>query len=57
MMNALKVSCVAEKALIYLFSEENLLSADQVKYLATEISADTDYINARLLENKRFGLQ
>ena len=52
MMNALKVSCIAEKALIYLFSEENIISVDQMKYLAREIGADAAYMNERLVENR-----
>jgi thymidine kinase len=56
MMNALNVSCIAEKALIYLFSEENLLSQDQVKYISKEIDADMEYMNERLMENRRFNL-
>lgn len=52
MMNALKVSCIAEKALIYLFSEENIISVEQMKYLAAEIKADTAYMNERLVENR-----
>jgi thymidine kinase len=53
MMNALKVPCIAEKALIYLFAEENLLSLGQVKELAAKLSLDMEYINDRLLENRR----
>ena len=53
MMNALRVPCIAEKALIYLFAEENLLSLGQVKTLAGELSLDMEYINDRLLENRR----
>ena len=53
MMNALKVSCIAEKALIYLFSEENIISAGQMESLAQEIQADLDYINERLVENRK----
>jgi thymidine kinase len=53
MMNALKPECIAEKALLYLFSEENVLSLDQMKYLAKEIDGDMDYINERLVENRR----
>jgi thymidine kinase len=52
MMNALKVSCIAEKVLIYLFSEENIISVDQMKYLAREIGADAAYMNERLVENR-----
>ncbi len=52
MMNALKVSCIAEKALIYLFSEENIISVDQMKHLAREIGGDAAYMNERLVENR-----
>lgn len=52
MMNALKVSCIAEKALIYLFSEENIISVDQMKHLAREINGDATYMNERLVENR-----
>ena len=54
MMEALKVDCIAEKALLYLFTEENTLSLEQMRHIAKEIQADMDYINERLLENKRF---
>ena len=52
MMNALKVSCIAEKVLIYLFSEENIISVDQMKHLAREINGDAAYMNERLVENR-----
>jgi thymidine kinase len=53
MMNALKVPCIAEKALIYLLAEENLLSLGQVRSIAAELSLDMGYIDDRLLENRR----
>jgi thymidine kinase len=56
MMNALKVSCIAEKALIYLFAEENIISAGQIRYLARAIKADLAYINERLVENRKIAL-
>lgn len=56
MMNALRVSCIAEKALIYLFAEENLISAGQIQSLAREISGDMRYINERLVENRKIQL-
>jgi thymidine kinase len=56
MINALKVSCIAEKALIYLFSEENIISAGQMHSLAQEINADIGYINERLMENRKMQL-
>jgi len=56
MMNALRVSCIAEKALIYLFSEENIISAGQMEYLAREMGGDTGYMNERLVENRKMQL-
>jgi len=53
MMNALKVACIAEKALIYLYSEENIISAGQMQSLAREIKGDQGYINERLVENRK----
>ena len=53
MMNALRVSCIAEKALIYLYSEENIISHGQLTWLAREINADMEYIEERLAENKK----
>jgi thymidine kinase len=57
MMNALKVSCIAEKALIYLFSEENIISVDQMKHLAREIGCDAAYMNERLVENRMMQIE
>jgi thymidine kinase len=56
MMDALRVSCIAEKALTYLFSEENIISAGQMQYLAGEIGGDAGYINERLVENRKMQL-
>ena len=53
MMNALRVSCIAEKALLYIFTEENILSAQQMEYLVRDIKGDESYINERLLENRK----
>ncbi len=53
MLNALKVPCIAEKALIYLYSEENLLSREQITYLIDELKLNREYINKRLADNHR----
>ncbi len=53
MLNALKVPCIAEKALIYLYSEENLLSTQQITQLVEELDLDREYINKRLSDNHR----
>jgi len=50
------VDCIAEKALIYLFSEENCMSAEQMKHLVREIDGNLEYINERLLENRKLQL-
>ncbi len=52
-MNSLKVPCIAEKAMIYLFAEENLLSEVQVKRLAAELDLDVEYISRTLEDNRR----
>lgn len=52
-MNALEVPCIAEKALIFLFAEQNLLSEDQLGLLVQEFGLDSDYIIKTLAENGR----
>lgn len=52
-MNSLKVPCIAEKALIYLFAEENLLAEDQLKRLSEELELDVEYISKTLEDNRR----
>jgi len=56
MMDALRVDCIPEKALIYLFAEENIISARQLQYLMREIRGDRNYINKRLMENRKMQL-
>jgi thymidine kinase len=57
MMNALKVDCIAEKALLYLFVEENSISYDQMNHIASAIGADMEYIHERLRENNRITVE
>ncbi|MFW5683527.1 MAG: thymidine kinase [Spirochaetota bacterium] len=52
-LNALKVDCIAERAIVYLFVELNLLSATQVRDLASTLDLDLDYLRRRLADNKR----
>ena len=52
-INSLKVFCIAEKALIFLFAEQNLLTEEQVKRLIDELSLDRNYIRKTLEDNKR----
>jgi thymidine kinase len=52
-MNALDVPCIAERAIAYLFAEQNLLSADQVKLFCEELGLDKEYLERRLSDNRR----
>ncbi len=55
-MNALRVHCIAERALLFLFVEQNLLSAAQVQELARRLQLDTEFLERRLMDNKRGGV-
>ncbi len=52
-MNALLVPCIAEKALIYLFSEQNLVSYAQLEEITGELELDREYIVKSLTDNGR----
>lgn len=52
-MNALKVPLVAERAVVYLFAEQNLLSAEQTRTLVEKLDLDREYLSKRLADNKR----
>jgi thymidine kinase len=53
MMNSLRVSCIAEKALLFLFAEQNLVSNDQFLGLARDLELDIDYLRRRLSDCRR----
>ncbi len=52
-MNALKVGCVAEKALMFLFAEQNLVSQQQMIYLVDTLKLDVKYLAKSLTDNGR----
>jgi thymidine kinase len=52
-MNALRVPRIAEKALVFLFAEENLLTEEQVRTITTRLDLDTEYLRIRLADNHR----
>lgn len=52
-MNALKVPCIAERALVYLYAEQNLLSADQLRATVADLGLDRDFLSRRLSDNRR----
>ena len=53
MMNALRVPCIAEKALIYLYAEQNLLAREQLQELLRDLELDAAYLRSRLADNRR----
>lgn len=52
-MNSLNVPCIAEKALIYLYAEQNLISEQQVIQISGSLKLDRKYIKETLDDNKR----
>jgi thymidine kinase len=52
-MNALKVPCIAERALAYLYAEQNLLSSEQLRSIVASLGLDRDYLMRRLSDNRR----
>lgn len=52
-LNSLKTSYIAEKAVCYLFVEQNLLSETMLIQLASKLDLNTEYMEKVLKENKR----
>jgi len=52
-MNALRVPLIAERALAYLYAEQNLLSEEQMRFFISELNLDRDYLSRRLADNRR----
>ena len=52
-LNALKVQFIAEKALIYLFVEQNLVTEEMLLSLTEELDLDRHYMEKTLFDNKR----
>lgn len=51
--HALSVPCIAEKALIYLYVEQNLITGRQTSALIRDLNLDREYILKRLQDNHR----
>lgn len=51
--NALRVPCLAERALCYLFAEQNLISETLLRHLVRHLNLDTGYLGQRLADNRR----
>ena len=52
-MNSLLVGCIAEKALIYLFAEQNLLPEELLLRMIGEFGLDREYMRRTLADNRR----
>jgi thymidine kinase len=53
MLHSLRLPCLAERALVYLYAEQNLLSAEQLRRAALDLRLDRDYLMRRLADNRR----
>lgn len=52
-MNSLKVPFIAEKAVMFLYAEANLITEDQLRQLACELELDSAYLTKTLEDNRR----
>jgi thymidine kinase len=52
-MRALQVPCIAERALVYLFVEQNLIPEELLRRLVSELDLDRQYLSKRLTDNRR----
>ena len=52
-LNSLKVDFISEKALIYLFEEQNLITEDLLLKLVEDLSLDRRYMEKTLSDNRR----
>ena len=53
LLAALKVPCLAEKAIVFLYCEQNLLSQLQVLELVRTLGLDRAYLERRVRDNGR----
>jgi len=53
LMNSLRVSCIAEKALLFLYTEQNLITNDFFLRLVQDLELDRDYLRRRLSDCRR----
>jgi thymidine kinase len=52
-MNSLRVSCIAERALLYLFTEQNLVPNEVFLSMVKDLRLDLDYLRRRLSDCRR----
>lgn len=52
-MNSVKSGCLAEKALMYLFCEQNLIGEEMLIRMVFSLDLDIDYMTKVLSDNRR----
>ena len=52
-MNSLRPEFIAEKALMYLFNEQNLISEDMLVRIVNDLNLNRDYMSRVLADNRR----
>ena len=52
-MNSLRPDYIAEKALMYLFNEQNLVSEDMLVRIVNELDLNREYMERVLTDNRR----
>ncbi len=53
LLRSLRPACIAEKALLFLFAEQNLVSTDLFVRLVRDLALDRDYLRRRLADCRR----
>jgi thymidine kinase len=53
MLASLALPCLAERELAYLYAEQNLLSAEQLRSIVSDLGLDREYLMRRLSDNRR----
>jgi thymidine kinase len=53
MLETLRLPALAERELVYLYAEQNLLSAEQLRSIVSDLGLDREYLMRRLSDNRR----
>jgi thymidine kinase len=53
MLEMMRLPCLVERELVYLYAEQNLLSTDQLRKLVDDLGLDREYLMRRLSDNRR----
>lgn len=56
LLNSLRPACIAEKALLFLFTEQNLVPNDEFLRIVRDLQLDADYLRRRLSDCRRLSV-